>query len=851
MRPHTLLYFYGRRLRTHPLQELLAGLGIAIGVALTFAVLVANNSITGSAREITRGLAGAASLQVTARDSAGFDERLADRVRRMPGVVRVSALLEQRGVLVGPNGRRVPAYVAGADPSLAALGGVFARNISVDDLDLRPGVLLPSAMAEALGLPAPTGPGRALPPVSLQVRGRAFPVEVGAVLGREAIGPTADAMAALATRSDLQRFAGLPGRATRVLVQVEPGREAAVRRALTSFVAGRLTVTPTDEDSRLLEQATAPNDRATAFFAIVSALIGLLLAFNAMLLATPERRRTIADLRIQGFLPRQLASVLMFQAAVLGIAASALGLFVGNLLARGLFHETPNYLSAVFPLGVQTVVAPESILLAFFGGVAATCLAAAPPLLDLRRNRPVDAIYREGGEPGQGLGATARWGLVTTALLLIAVTTGLALTTASASIAAVIALAFASLLAIPAACGAGLRAAEWLGSRARGLNLVAVAAFALRTTTLRSLAVAATAAVAVFGSVAIGGARDDLLNGIGRFISDYTRTADLWVANQSDNQGTKAFRAGDLPARIEAVEGVAAVRTFHGGFVDFADRRVWVIARPKSDRPLIPPSQIVAGEVDGASTRLRQGGWVTVADQVARALGVERGDLLTLPTPSGDVRYRIAATTTNLGWPPGAIVMNSVDYRRAWGAPDPTALEVDVRTGADPAAVKDAIHRELGPGTALQVQTAGERAAEGVEITRQGLSRLGQISTLLVIAAALAMAAAMGAAIWQRRAALAALRLQSFRPSQLWLVLLLESGLVLGVGCLVGAVAGVYGQALIDRYLELTTGFPAPFAPAGLQTAQTLLLVLGAALGAFAIPGYLAAQAPARLSLQE
>jgi putative ABC transport system permease protein len=255
--------------------------------------------------------------------------------------------------------------------------------------------------------------------------------------------------------------------------------------------------------------------------------------------------------------------------------------------------------------------------------------------------------------------------------------------------------------------------------------------------------------------------------------------------------------------------------------------------------------------VGSASARLRQGGWITVSDQIARAMSVSRGEKLTLPTPTGDVRYRVAATTTNLGWPPGAIVMNSVDYRSAWAAPDPTALEVDLEPGAGAIAVKNAVQQTLAPGAALQVQTAGERAADGNAITRQGLSRLGHISTLLLVAAALAIAAAMGAAIWQRRAALAALRLQSFRPSQLWFVLLLESALVLGIGCLLGALSGVYGQALIDRYLELTTGFPAPFALAGWQTAQTFLFVFAAALGAFTIPGYLAARAPARLGLQE
>jgi putative ABC transport system permease protein len=854
MRLHTLLYFYGRRLRTHPIQELLAGLGIAIGVALTFAVLVANSSITGSAREIVRGLAGAASLQVMARDAAGFDEGLTNRIRRVPGVLRVSPLLEQRAIFVGPNGRRVPAYIAGADPSLGALGGVFTRRISVGDLELRPGVLLPRAMAEALGLPAANvdaQPGQPPPTVSLQVRGRAFAVRVGAVLGREAIGPTADAMAALMSRHDLQRFAGLPGRATRVLIQVEPGQEAAVGGELAALAVPGATVTAADEDSRLLDQATAPNDRATTFFALISALVGLLLAFNAMLMTTPERRRVIAELRIQGFRPRQLISILMFQAAVLGAGASALGLLAGNLLARGLFHETPNYLSAVFPIGTHTVVTLETALVSLSGGVIATCLAAAPPLLDLRQSRPIDAIYRAGGEPGQSLDARARRRFMATAMVLLAATGALTLLTASGAIAALVGLALATLLAMPAVCAAGLRAAEAIGSRMRGLNLVNVAVFALRTTTLRSLAVASTAAVAVFGSVAVGGARDDLVNGIGRFITDYTRTADVWVTNGSDNQATKTFRSGDLVTRIGALQDVSAVRTFHGGFLDFAGRRVWIIARPEGDRPLIPPTQIVGGDVGSASTRLRQGGWVTVSDQIARALGAVRGETLTLPTPTGNVRYRIAATTTNFGWPPGAIVMNSVDYRSAWAAPDPTALEVDARPGAATVAVKKAVQQTLGPGVALDVQTASERAAEGNAITRQGLSRLGQISTLLLIAAALTMAAAMGAAIWQRRAALAALRLQGFRPAQLWLVLLLESGLVLGIGCLVGALAGVYGQALIDRYLEFTTGFPAPFGPAGWHTVRTLLLVFAAALGSFAVPGYLAAHAPARLGLQE
>ena len=130
-------------------------------------------------------------------------------------------------------------------------------------------------------------------------------------------------------------------------------------------------------------------------------------------------------------------------------------------------------------------------------------------------------------------------------------------------------------------------------------------------------------------------------------------------------------------------------------------------------------------------------------------------------------------------------------------------------------------------------------------------SRLTQIALLLRVAAALAIAAAMGASIWQRRRSLASLRIQSFRPSQLRLILLSESTLVLATGAVTGAAAGLYGHSLFDRYLRDATGFPAPFSTAAPQILVTVGVIVGTALIALAVPGVIASRAPARLALQE
>ncbi len=848
MRLSGLLYFYGRRLRTRPVQELLAGTGIAIGVALVFAVQVANSSITDASSAIVRGIAGSASLQLRSRDAEGFDERLLGRVQRLRGVSQAAPILDQNASLVGPRGRRVAIDLASAAPSLLALKGSITHSISQHALST-PGVILPSATARALGLPSSLGGG--LPRVTLEVRGRASSVAVVAVLGPETIGALSGAMAAIAPLEFVQRITGLSGRVTRILVTTAPGRRDAVQRELTALAGGRLTVAPADQDISLLEQALTPNTEATGFFVLVGGIVGLLLAFNAMLLTVPERRRVIADLRMQGVRPGQLARMLLFQALCLGLAASLVGLAAGDFLSRTIFHTTPSYLSAAFALGTQTVIGLRPLLVSFAGGVLATCLAAAPPLLDLRRSRAVDAVYFEDGEPGQALDSRAQLRLFLAGAALIVATSGPLLLWPSAIVPATIGLAVATLLAIPFAFKLVVSLAERVAALSSRLNMLTVAVRALRATTVRSLALAATGAIAVFGCVVAEDSHNDLLHGLYRDYSEYVSTADLWVVNNDDDLATSSFPAGRLPARIAAVPGVAGVRDLPGR-VPGLRRTSCVDHRARCQHPRADPREPAPGRQrrlgDGTSA---QGGVDNRLPADREAHHARVGGTLVLPTPSGPVPYRIAATTTNLGWSAGAIILGSADYRRAWETSATTALEVDTRPGVGIAAVKRAVAQLLGPHTALTVQTSGERAAQADALARQGLSRMSQITLLLMIAAALAMAAAIGAGIWQRRSSLAALRIHSFSPWQLRGVLTCESVLVLGTGGLVGAGAGVYGHLLCDRYLRLTTGFPAPFAVEGVHTIQTILLIVVGALAVLAIPGYVASQVSPQLALQD
>lgn len=852
-----LFYFYMRRLRTHPVQEALAGLGIAVGVALVFAVQVANSSVTGSAESVVRSIVGVADLQVKARNAAGIDERLVTQVGGLPGVRLAAPVLDLTGTAAGPDGRAQVVQLASANASLPAIVGM-KRNLEQSHLTPRepnlPGVLLPRATAQELHVAVRQSAGitQPAPVVTLGVRGRAVRANVITVLGPEDVGALANALAVIAPLESLQSMAGLPGRVSEILIKSARGRQAQVRHELERLAGGRLTVASATADVTLLRQATIPADEATGFFAFVSGLVGVLLAFGAMLLSTPERRRVIADLRIQGTRPVDLAKLLMFQALCLGLVASLVGILLGDLLSRSIFHQTPGYLALAFPLGTQTMVSWRPLILSLAGGVLATCLAACPPLLDLRRSRAVDAVYFEDGEPGQSLSAWMRRRLLACSIALLGLSVALPLLAGSAAaVPAIVALAFAALLAIPATFSLVLRLAEAVAAHPHGPKMLLMATRTLRATTTRSLALAATGAIAVYGTVAADGAHSDLLKGLYRDYSQYVSTADLWVASPRDYLATSPFRADALQSTLAAQPGVAGVRPYQGGFLDAFGRRIWVIARSPRASSMFPPQQVVSGDAALAAQRLRRGGWITASAQIASAEHVAVGGVLRLPTPTGEHGYRLAATTTNLGWSPGAIVMSRPEYAAAWGETEPTALEVDVRPGASPESVRHAMERALPPGSALRVQDSAARAAEADALAREGLARLSQIALLLTIAAVLAMAAAMGASMWQRRPALASLRIQSFRPGQLRVILLCESGLVVLTGCIVGAVAGIYGHALIDLYLRAATGYPAPFSIAIPQGLETIGAIVGAALAVLAIPGVMASRVQPSLALQE
>jgi putative ABC transport system permease protein len=839
----TALYaLYREHWRHHRAPELMAGAGIAVGVSLVFGVLVANSSILGSTREAIHAVNGSASLKLVARSPSGFKQGLVQQASELPGVAIAAPVLRESAVIEGPKGR-VLGQLVGVSARIVSLESSATRDLGAGAQLLSGGVGLPSGVANAIGT-------RTEHQAKVLVNGVAHTVRVRAVLDAGAIGTLSSSRIVVALLSSAQALAGEPNRVTEVLIKPGPGKGKQVEDELRELAAGLIDVEPADHELLLAQTALKPTSQSTSLFAAISLMVGFLLALNAMLLTVPERRRQLAEMREQGYDSRQVIVVLASQALVLGIFASIAGLLFGDVLARTIFDEVPSYLATTFPITGHQQIRLTAVLVAFSCGVLASLLASMSPIMDLRESRSVDAVLHEPGEPGQNIGADITRNAALLGVAILTIATAMALLDSGLTIPSGVALALAAPCFMPILFRAATRILGHIARRYHG-GMLAIATIELEATATRSVALACITALAIYGYVAVGGARSDLIGGIDKGISQEWSTAAVWVSPNQNIFDTDSFHAQDIAAAIARAPGIASISVHQGAFLDVGSQRLWIRAAESGSPSMILPSELLHGDLSHARALMRQGSWATISSGFAAEHNLRVGSSFTLPTPSKEAHLKVAAVTTNIGWPPGTITLNTDAYSRYWQSDDPTTLAVNLKPGTAPTAGAQAVRQALGNTSALRVQTSSERIAEVKTIGRQGLSVLGDISNLLLLISALALAAALSTAVYQRRGRLASLKAQGFDRVQLWRGVLLESAVVLGIGCLDGATLGLYGHALADRYLRVSTGFAAPFSVGAAQILLTLLIVGGASLAVVAIPGYSAAGVTPELSFQE
>jgi putative ABC transport system permease protein len=332
-----------------------------------------------------------------------------------------------------------------------------------------------------------------------------------------------------------------------------------VRQALTQRFGATLNVRSVDTEARLLSNAAKPEAQLTALFSAISLVVGVILAYNALLLASGERRAFIAYLVKLGTPDGAIIASLIFDALILGVAGSILGLLVGDAISLLAYRAPPGYLTAAFPIGGQRIVGLQTILVAFAAGMFAAFAAAALPAVAILRSRAIEP------EAGPVLSLLRRPRLSDSIAFACGTLLMFASIAASLLWPAVIVIAllvFASglVLCLPMTVRYTLGLA---GAWARRVSdpSARLASGELKTSPTRSIALVATGTIAVFLMMTIGGSVADVQRAVSLGAKQTGSGADLWIkpGGAENIYGTQPFEYAVTQRRLQRMPDVRSV----------------------------------------------------------------------------------------------------------------------------------------------------------------------------------------------------------------------------------------------------------------------------------------------------
>ena len=834
-----------RHAKRHRLRAFLTIAGVAAGVALTFSISIINSTLLESFRSSIRDLAGAAEIEVAASDPSGLPESVVDRVASTEGVERAVPLLRSTTKLSGFGGsRRV--LVVGATPDFASLAPKSGPLSDVDidfrgDLD---GIILAEGLADALRV----SPGDR---VAVTTPEGVRPVAVsGTVSGGLATTINGGDVGVMLLPAAQELF-GKQGRIDSIYIAVEPDvAVATVERSLEETLGGAATVGPPGERGQGVERVFASLGTLLSMGGTVALFVALFVVFNTMSMALVERRREISMLLAFGATPRAVGAAFLVEACAFGIAASAMGLIGGLLLAKVLVtRAVAAYSFLALAQASGLVVSPTAIALAAGGGVVVSLAGAFIPARRVLRVAPVESLRPEAsyewGRTGAGLGRGRR----TLVLGVVAVVASAACLAAFflfsdqrwiVTVGLVLGLAGVSGL-LPTIVPLAISVIRPLLQRISG-TVGRLSADALAKNPGRSTFTVAALVLTLGLVVAVGSA-------LASYEAEVDRTAgaligaDLYVTSSSYSGVTSDQPLdGSAIDEIRAVPGVRYVYPLRFALLDLDDQQALLLA--------VPVSRAID---EGASTQLRaitddpqqfldglRRGEVVISRFTAETRGLGVGDSIDLPTPQGRRAFPVAGTYDDL-LSFDSFYMSYAKYRSVWKDSKADEFGILLEPGASIADVQarlEATVKELG--LPARVLTSDQVLGRILDTVRGTFSLANGIQLAALIVAALTIANTMFTAVYERRWEMGLQRAVGMAGRQLRRSVLLEAAGIGAIGGAGGAILGVVSGFFMTKAMEAQFSWRVPYQAPWLLLGASVLLGIGVAAASGIVPSRLA-----------
>lgn len=782
-----------RYLTQNRLQLLLAVAGVALGVAVVLSIDVAIQSARTAFRISAEAVSGRATHSITSAVET-IDEDLLARLRIE---LDVTATPVVEGYATSPLLPGQVFRVLGLDPFSEApfrpyvAGGASGVDVSAI-VTTRVGIVLTRSIVDAAGIVV----GDSLP-VVIGGEARRLPL-VAVVESEDELIRAGLSDVVLMDIAGAQEVLRMVGRLSRIELRLDRADEDALLESVRGALPQGVEIEGVGTRSETMTGMIAAFDVNLTALSLLALIFGMFLIYNSVTFSVVQRLGILGRLRALGVTRGEVVRMILTEAVWIGFAGSLLGVLAGLVLSRGLVSMVSRTINDLYFAVSVRGVDVDAILLAkaLTLGVGSTLLAALPAALEAGGANPrlssLRSVIESRARHLIPVVATLGVGMcVTGGLLLLVPTRSLfvSFTALFLVITGMAAITPAGTLLLVAAVGPALRAI--------GGTLGSMAARGVGSSMSRTAPALAALVVAVSVTVGLGVMIQSFRGTLAQWL-DETLQADVYVSLP----GPGASRATGVlwPEVIESFVShprVVGHSTYRGlDIVRGGDafRLVALELDPRGDRAF----DFVEGRAEDVMVSFRTGSGVMVSEPYAYRRGLDLGDDVTLQTARGPAAFPIAGIFRDYGSEQGTVMIAREVYDRFYDDPSVTSLGLFLADGADSEAVVRDLLARVPEGRAVLARTNDTLRTASLAVFDRTFRVTAVLRLLAFIVAFVGVLSALAALQLERARELGLLRAIGLTPSQVWQLVVTQTGLIgLAAGVLAVPVGLVLSMVMI------------------------------------------------------
>lgn len=782
-----------RHLTKHKLRTATIIFGVALGVIMVVATALVNQSILRSYRSLIDTAGGKTGLQVLSNTRSSLPESMVGEVAKVKGVkaavpvVRADAFAfikgEQSGGLLiyGIDPKKDVAardyeFSAGrqikpGEPSSIVVTKVWAKE---KDLKLGDKINVTGSKGfkefKIIGLLADSGPARAS-------------------LGSFAV------MDIDTAQSTFNRV----GKVDQVdIVLGDDEKPATVQKRIKAKLNGRAEVEIPATRGTDVQKSVEGMGVFVALAAMISLFVGASIIFNNLEISVEERRKGISTLRALGLPRRKILSLVLIEAVFLGLIGSVFGIIFGTVLANALSVAFADSILAFQRVRITDLgITLQVIILGLLMGPVIAAVASIGPALRMLKVAPLEALrpFETAWRPKASI-----WKFILSVLLFTAgigsmfalvnvleINNKLAQNNQAVSkylLASVFLTFLGSVLLMPHLLSITVRRGQMRSFTWR------MALDNLRRVPGRTAATITGMMIAITMMVAMSGMTDSLMHHITN-IFDKMLGWDLLVeANVLGTSGGVPLTE-DFGKELAKVKGVKIITPETFNVIKLRGYNVQLTTLDMNSFFKWSDIELKEGEHDRVVEDMKKGRSIMVNSMLAKKFGFEVGEIVTLNTPTGKARLKVAGVFNYMSQDPGTMFMERSDYKKYWKDDSVDSFAVVVAEGHNAKDVAKRIKDSFAKDYGIKVRETAEFKDKIRGMINSQFSLTNMLIYIAIIVAAFGIINSSLISILQRSRELSIVRALGARRRQVRRIILNESIVMGFAGALLGGILGI------------------------------------------------------------